>query len=65
MEKLKRVWKERQFGMSEETRVLSWFHFKDLESYRIISSEDNHKRIVMKHFHRKNKSKVTGWHKIA
>lgn len=65
MEKLKYVWKARQFGMTKGTRILSWFHFKDLKSYSIISLEDNHIRTVMKHFHKKNKSKVTGCHKIA
>lgn len=53
MEKLKYVWKERQFGMTKGTRVLSWFHFKDLKSYSVISLEDNHIRTVMKHFHKK------------
>lgn len=65
VEKLIHVQKERQFGMSKGTGVLSWFRFKDLKRYRIISLEDNPIRTVMKHFHKKNKSKVTGLHKIA
>lgn len=53
VEKLKYVWKEREFKGSKGTRVLSWFHLKDLGSYRISSLEDNHIRTVMKYFKRK------------